>query len=154
MSRSGFTFMELMVVVVIVGVIAMIGFPKIKDAIDKTNVRSARSAAGTYVATARQAAIQRGCRGVVHFSAGASGKVWVTVCPRMSTTGSGTIDTIGVVSKLAKLYGVTLSQTRDSVQFDPRGLNLDNATTVTVRFAGTSGRTDSIVVNQLGKVVH
>jgi prepilin-type N-terminal cleavage/methylation domain-containing protein len=153
MRRTGFTFMELMVVVVIVGVIAMMGFPKIKDAIDKTNVRSARSAAGTYVATARQAAIQRGCRGVVHFSASA-GTLWVTVCPRLSTTGSGTIDTIGVVSMLAKLYGVTVSSTRDSVQFDPRGLNLDNTTTTTVQFAGASGRTDSIVVNQLGKVVH
>jgi prepilin-type N-terminal cleavage/methylation domain-containing protein len=153
MSRTGVTFLELMVVVVIVGVIAMMGFPKVKDAIQKTNVRSARVAAGTYVATARQAAIQRGCRGVVHFSASA-GTVWVTVCPRMSTTGSGTIDTIGVVSMLAKLYGVTLTGTQDSVQFDPRGLNLDNSTTITVRFAATSGTTDSIVVNQLGKVVH
>src|SRR6185295_18821290 len=104
MRNSGFTVLELMVTLVIVGVIAMVGFPKIKDAMDKTNVRSARVAAATYVATARAAAIQRGCRGVVHFSAGSSGTVWVTVCPRMVTAGSGTIDTIGVVSKLAKLY--------------------------------------------------
>jgi hypothetical protein len=55
---------------------------------------------------------------------------------------------------LAQLYGVTVSSTQDSVQFDPRGLNLDNTTTTTVQFAGASGRTDSIVVNQLGKVVH
>ena len=153
MSRTGFTFMELMVVVVIVGVIAMIGFPRINDAIQKTNVRSARAAASTSVATARAAAIQRGCRGVVHFS-GSAGTMWVTVCPRMSTTGSGTIDTIGVVNKLATLYNVTITETRDSVQFDPRGLNLDNATTTTVRFAGTSGTKDSIIVNQVGKVVH
>jgi prepilin-type N-terminal cleavage/methylation domain-containing protein len=154
MRRTGFTLLEVMLVVVIIGVIAMVGVPKMKDAIQKTNVRSARSATATYVSTARQAAIQRGCRGVVHFSSGASGTVWVTVCPRMSTTGSGTIDTIGVVSKMAKLYGVTMSETRDSVEFDPRGLNLNNATTVTVRFAGSMGTTDSIVVNQVGKVVH
>src|SRR5437899_3350667 len=78
-------------------------------------------AAGTYVATGRAAAIQRGCRGVVHFSASA-GTVWVTVCPRMATTGSGTIDTVGAVGQLGTLYNVTLSETQDSVQFDPRGL--------------------------------
>src|SRR6185295_6368870 len=127
MRRAGVTFLELMVVIVIIGVIAMMGFPKVRSAIQKTNVRSARVAAGTYVATARQAAIQRGCRGVVHFTAGANGTVWVTVCPRMTTAGSGTIDTVGVVSKLAKLYSVTMSQTLDSVQFDPRGLSITAA---------------------------
>jgi prepilin-type N-terminal cleavage/methylation domain-containing protein len=152
MSRTGVTFLELMVVIVVMGVLTMIGFPKIRDAIQKTNLRSARAAAGTYVATARQAAIQRGCRGVVHFSPSA-GTVWVTVCPRMSP-GSGSIDSIGVVSKLGQLYGVTITGTRDSVQFDPRGLNLDNSTTITVRFATTTGSSDSIIVNQLGKVVH
>jgi|SRR2546427_1372505 len=151
MRRSGFTMLELMVVIVIVGVLALVGFPKIKDAIQGTYVRSARVAAGTYVATARAAAIQRGCRGVVHFSASA-GTVWVTVCPRMATTGSGTIDTVGAVGQLGTLYNVTLSETQDSVQFDPRGLRLNNNST-TVSFTATSGAYDSIVINQLGKVV-
>jgi len=151
MRRSGFTMLELMIVIVIVGVLALVGFPKIKDAIQKTNVRSARVAAGTYVATARAAAIQRGCRGVVHFSASA-GTVWVTVCPRMATGGSGTIDTIGAVSMLGTLYNVTIATTHDSVQFDPRGLRL-NANTTTVKLTASSGAADSIVINQLGKVV-
>ena len=151
MRRRGFTMLELMIVIVIVGVLALVGFPKIKDAIQKTNVRSARVATGTYVATARAAAIQRGCRGVVHFSA-STGAVWVTVCPRMTTSGSGTIDTIGIVSQLGTLYNITLSETQDSVQFDPRGLRLNNTST-TVWFAATSGEQDSILINQLGKVV-
>jgi prepilin-type N-terminal cleavage/methylation domain-containing protein len=153
MGRRVFTLMEVMLVVVIIGVIAMVGLPRIKNAIQKTNVRSARVATGTYVATARQVAIQRGCRGVVHFSSGSAGTVWITVCPRMSTTGSGTIDTIGVVSKLATLYGVTMSETLDSVQFDPRGLSLTGARS-SVTFAATDGTQDSIVINLLGKVVH
>ena len=151
MRRRGFTMLELMIVIVIVGVLALVGFPKIKDAIQKTNVRSARVATSTYVATARAAAIQRGCRGVVHFSA-STGAVWVTVCPRMTTSGSGTIDTIGIVSQLGTLYNITLSETQDSVQFDPRGLRLNNTST-TVWFAATSGEQDSILINQLGKVV-
>lgn len=153
MTRSGFTIMELMVVVAIIGVIAMVGFPKIKNAIQKTNVRSARVATSTYVATARQAAIQRGCRSAVHFTSGSAGTVWVTVCPRMTPTGSGTIDTLGVVTKLAKLYNVSLSQTRDSVEFDPRGLSLTGLQS-SVTFAGTDGTRDSVVINMLGKVVH
>ncbi len=151
MGQRGFSLIELFTVLVLIGVITMIGFPRIRDALDKTNVRSARVAAGTYVATARAAAIQRGCRGVVHFSASA-GTVWVTVCPRMATGGSGTIDTIGAVSMLGTLYKVTLSDTRDSVQFDPRGLRL-NANTSSVTFTASSGAADSIVINQLGKVV-
>lgn len=153
MTRTGVTLLEVMVVLTIVGVFTLIGFPRIKDAIQKTNLRAARAAAGTYVATARQAAIQRGCRAVAHFSPSA-GTVWVTVCPRMSP-GSGSVDTIGVVSRLGQLYGVTMATSpRDSVQFDPRGLKFDNSTTMTVRFATTSGSNDSILVNQLGKVVH
>ena len=151
MGQRGFSLIELFTVLVLIGVITMIGFPRIRDALDKTNVRSARVAAGTYVATARAAAIQRGCRGVVHFSASA-GTVWVTVCPRMATGGSGTIDTIGAVSQLGTLYKVTLTETHDSVQFDPRGLRL-NANTTTVKLTASSGAADSIVINQLGKVV-
>ena len=151
MGERGFSLIELFTVLVLIGVIAMMGFPRIRDALDKTNVRSARVAAGTYVATARAAAIQRGCRGVVHFSASA-GTVWVTVCPRMATGGSGTIDTIGAVSMLGTLYNVTIATTHDSVQFDPRGLRL-NANTTTVKLTASSGAADSIVINQLGKVV-
>src|SRR5689334_23837265 len=44
-------------------------FPKIRQSLDKANVRSARVAVGTMAATARAAAIQRGCPAVIHFSA-------------------------------------------------------------------------------------
>jgi prepilin-type N-terminal cleavage/methylation domain-containing protein len=152
MTRRGFTLVELMVVVALIGVMTVIGLPKIRDALQKTNVRSARVATSTYVATARQAAIQRGCRGVVHFSAGSAGTVWAGM-PRMTVGGSGTIDTLGVVSKLGKMYNVTMSQTRDSVEFDPRGLSA-TGTQSSVTFAGTDGSRDSIVINALGKVVH
>src|SRR6266566_3464547 len=42
MRRSGFTTIEMVIVVVLIGIIAMIGFPKISKTLDKTNVRSAR----------------------------------------------------------------------------------------------------------------
>src|SRR5438309_409300 len=69
MKRSGFTTIEMVIVVVLIGLIAAIGFPKIRQSLDKANVRSARAAVGTLAATARAAAIQRGCPGVIHFLA-------------------------------------------------------------------------------------
>ena len=146
MRRSGFTMLELMIVIVIVGVLALVGFPKIKDAIQKTNVRSARVAAGTYVATARAAAIQRGCRSVLHFTVNT---VWVTTaCPT-------SVDTISGVQDLYVRFKVTMSASRDSVQYDPRGLSMDAFPSNTV--ARLTGRVttnqDSVMINPIGKVV-
>jgi prepilin-type N-terminal cleavage/methylation domain-containing protein len=149
MRRHGFTTIEMIIVVVMIGIIAVIGFPKIRRALDKTNVRSTRVFLGTAVATARAAAVQRGCRTAVHFSSG-MGTVWVTACSRANPAA---IDTIGGVADLASRYNVTLVATNDSIQFDPRGLSMTNATT-TVRITGaTSYGTDSVLVNQLGRVV-
>src|SRR5438034_4937855 len=80
----------MVIVVVLIGIIAMIGFPKISKTLDKTNVRSARDAVGTLAGTARAAAIQRGCRSVLHFTVNT---VWVTTaCPTSVDTISGVQD--------------------------------------------------------------
>src|SRR5947208_16506477 len=121
MRRLGFTTIELLIVIVLIGVIVTIGFPRIRRTLDKTNVRSARVYLGTAVATARAAAVQRGCRAAVHFTS--PGTVWVTACSRVTPAGT---DTIGGVVDLASRYKVTLAATSDSIRFDPRGLNMDN----------------------------
>ena len=150
MRRSGFTAIELMIVIILIGVIAAVGFPKVHAALDKTNVRSARVAVGTYAATARSLAIQRGCRAVLHFAYGASSGVWVTSC----RPGAMTIDTVGQVKNVYLDFNVTLSATRDSVQFDPRGLSLETVNTI-VSFTGNVGaNTDSVIIaGYTGKVV-
>ena len=146
MRRSGFTTIEMVIVVVLIGLIAMIGFPKISKMLDKTNVRSARDAVGTLAGTARAAAIQRGCRGVLHFT---SNTVWVTTaCPAK-------VDTVSGVQDLYARFKVTMSASRDSVQYDPRGLSLDgfNSNTV-VRLTGSvATNKDSVMINPIGKVV-
>src|SRR5207244_11441847 len=103
MRRIGFRTSELIIVVLMIGIIAVSGFPKIRRALDSTNVRSTRVFVGTAVATARAAAVQRGCRAVVHFSSGA-GTVWVTSCSRANPAA---IDTIGGVAGLAPPAHVT-----------------------------------------------
>jgi prepilin-type N-terminal cleavage/methylation domain-containing protein len=152
MRRSGFTTIEMLIVVAMIGVLAAIGFPQMRRALEKTNVRSARVFLGTAAATARASAVQRGCRAVVHFSSAASGTVWVTACPRRNP-GAGTVDTVGGVEQLGSRYNVTLTPTRDSVQYDPRGLSMDNVST-TVRIQGkVPAHKDSLFINTLGRVV-
>jgi type II secretory pathway pseudopilin PulG len=138
----------MVIVVVLIGIIAAIGFPKIRQSLDKANVRSARAAVGTFAAMARAAAIQRGCPGVLHFVA-TNATVWVT------TNCQTKVDTVAGVQQLGTRFKVTMVATRDSVRYDPRGLSLDNLTTNTVvRFTGSvSSNTDSTVINPLGKVI-
>ena len=147
-NRAGFTTIELVMVVIIIGVIATVAFPRIRGALEGQNVRSARAAGTTFVATARAAAVQRGCRGTLHMRA--DGRMWVTVCTVTPGVGK-TLDTLGPVEPVGERYSVTVAPSRDSVAFDARGLK-SGFERVTVVFA-TSNVRDSLVVNELGKVV-
>src|SRR2546430_17707916 len=107
MSRSGFTTIELIIVVAIIGIIALMGFPKIRRTLDKTNVRSARAAVSTLAVTARAAAIQRGCPAVVHFVA-TNATVWgATNCVAKGDTGSRG-------QQLGSPFTVSMAAARDS----------------------------------------
>ena len=153
MNRRGVTTIELVIAVILIGIIAAMGFPKIRTALDKTNVRSARVSIGTFVSTARAAAVQRGCKAVVHFAGGVTSRAWVTACPRLQP-GVGTVDTVAMIDNVATNFKVTMTFTRDSVQYDPRGLSMDNTTITVVRFTGgVASNTDSVLINQTGKVV-
>src|SRR5690242_1334663 len=139
MNKRGFTFIEIMIVMVIIGIIASFGIPRIRDSMIKTNIHSARVGFSLLAVTARQAAVSRGCRGVLHITNGTSGKVWVTVCK---------------LTGLASRYGVSIASTVDSIQYDPRGISI-GYTQAIVRFtaSGTTAK-DSAVVNAIGKVTH
>src|SRR5881409_2521321 len=149
MRRSGFTFVEILIVMIIIGLIAALGIPRIRSALQSQNVRSARAAVGTMVAKARAAAVQRSCRATLQLRS--AGTAWVTACKTTAIGATGALDTLGGVENVAGRWNLTMSETRDSVRFDPRGLNVDYQTTV-VRFVSGSIR-DSVIINQLGKVV-
>lgn len=152
MRQSGFTTIEMAIVVVLIGLLVGLSFPKIRQGLDKANVRSARVDITTFVALARNAGVRRGCTGVVHFAYGMQSRVWVTACPRYNP-GAGTVDTIASIDNLENRYSVSITSSADSLLFDPRGLSITGATAV-VRFTGNvNSSTDSVVINQLGKVV-
>src|SRR2546426_205672 len=77
MSRKGFSLIEMITVLVLIGIIAAIGFPRLRDALEKQNVRSAKALIATLAATARGAAIQRGCAATLNMTVDSA---WVTAC--------------------------------------------------------------------------
>ncbi|MGH7645763.1 MAG: type II secretion system protein [Gemmatimonadales bacterium] len=147
MRQSGFTMAESLVVMTLLGVVSTFGFPLIRNAVDRTSVRSGRMAVAALTAATRAAATQRGCRAVLHVTAGPNGHVWITACA-LRRAGQ---DTLGAIDPVAARFGVVLAPSRDSIQYDPRGLTMERA-------AATIGVSrgavyDSVAINELGKVV-
>jgi prepilin-type N-terminal cleavage/methylation domain-containing protein len=149
MRKRGFTFVEILIVMVLIGIIASLGIPRIRGAIFKQNVRSARVSVGTILAKARAAAVQRGCAASVHFTQGTSGTVWITVCKPNTTVG---FDTLGGVERIAARYSVTFTASTDSIRYMPNGIALNNNAGTTLKFV-SSTYSDSVIVNSVGKVV-
>src|SRR2546427_11168613 len=77
MGRKGFSTIEMIVVLILIGLIASIGFPRLRDGLEKQNVRSAKALVATLAATARGAAIQRGCSATLNLTVDS---IWGTAC--------------------------------------------------------------------------
>jgi prepilin-type N-terminal cleavage/methylation domain-containing protein len=147
MGKRGFTFIEILVVMILIGVLAVIGIPRLRGVVETNNVRGARVSVSTLVAKGRAAAVQRGCRATLHFSSGTDGTMWLTVC-KVNANG---LDTLGGVERIASRFNVTFTADRDSMAFDPRGISTNYVVT-TLRFTSNAVQ-DSIMINRVGKVV-
>jgi prepilin-type N-terminal cleavage/methylation domain-containing protein len=146
MGRKGFSTIEMIIVVILIGIIASIGFPRLRRGLEKQNIRSSKALIATLVATARGTAIQRGCRATLNFSADS---VWVTAC---GLTGNPPPSNVAVGSKklVGSAYRVTIASSNATIVYDPRGIStLFQPTTVQV--IGATYR-DSVLINELGKV--
>ena len=153
----GFTLLELMVVVVIVGVMLAIALRPLTKAFQKTNARSARVAASQSLALTRSAGIARGCGAVFHLQDSNSaftpnGKMWVTVCKATTIGAAGsTIDTLGRIDTLGKRFGATVTGTADSIQYDARGFTINYASGA-YAFSTPAGVRDSLTITSMGRV--
>lgn len=145
MKNAGFTVLELLIVLILIGVLTGLALPRLTTAAQKSNVRSTRIELASMVTRARAAAIQRGCVDSLHVSSSAA---WVTAC---KVVGSGR-DTVGPVDRIGSRFGVTLAASRADYGYDPRGL-LVGFSGGTIVITG-SGYTDSVVINNVGKVTH
>lgn len=145
MGRNGFSTIEMIIGLILIGLIAAIGFPRLRAGLEKQNVRSSKALIATLVATARGTAIQRGCAATLNMT---SDSIWVTACgvnPPAADVQVGTKKLIG------SEFSVTLVPSVANVIYDPRGI----ATVFqprTVRVIGPHYR-DSVMINEVGKVV-
>lgn len=144
MGRRGFSLIEMMFVFVLAGVILAIGFPRLKNGLEKQNIRSSKALLTTLVATARGTAIQRGCNATLNMT---GDSVWVTACgvnpPAVSVA-------VGTKKLVGSEFSVTLVPSTASIVYDPRGLRTTFQTS-SIRIVGAH-YTDSVIINQVGKV--
>lgn len=143
MNRSGFTLIEALVVIVLIGIVGAFAFPRIGRELERQNVRSARAALTTMHAKARATAIQRG-------------RAVALVCQNNELfilsqhPVTGAVDTVDRRDLMAN-YGVTLAATRDSLVFDPRGLGMEGGATTMV--VSRSGYADTVRITPVGSIV-
>ncbi len=141
-KRLGFTLVELMIAVVLMGIIAAIGAPKLASIRDKASVRSATQQVGAYVATTRAAAIRRGMR--ANFKTKGD-TMWIEIQQ------PGAPEVIAPRIPLSATFNVGMTSTTDSIVFDARGFAVNLAGTQ--KFVVTrSSASDSICVTRLGMV--
>ena len=142
MNRRGFSLIELLIVIVLIGAVTSFAIPMVRRGMGAGRVSGARIAVTTMNAKARAIAVQRS-RVVQLVVAGNE----VRLVSRHPVTNAVT-----VIERrdLYDVYGVTVASTRDTLQYDPRGLGLQSsATTIAV---SRGGYADTVVINPLGGI--
>ena len=148
---NGFTLVEMMIVVVLIGAILLIGWPKVASGLAKTNLRSSRTTVANMFAKARAFAMQSNRRTSINFN---GNNVVITASPRTLGGVGNTVDSIGGVEKLSEAYGVALTSSPATAQvaYDPRGFRSVGSPSVKFMLSRNS-KQDSVMVDALGRVV-
>lgn len=140
--RSGFTFVEVLMVMIVMALIFAIAYPKLTVLRARSNVASSMQRVAATVATAKQSAIARGTP--VKF--GVTGnQVFAVAFPY------GAADSVQRAFDVQAAYGTTLDGDKFEVTFDPRGLAAGFVDDKDI-IVNYGGRTDTLCVRMLGRV--
>lgn len=144
-KRSGFSLLELLIVIIVMGMLSMFAYPRLRGSTTGLSVRSARQQTTEMLVIARAAAVQNGSE-ARFIRAGNLIRVLVD--------SNGTFVTLSA-RDLYTEHGVTVAvggaAPRDTVRFDPRGLAIGLSGAATITFTNATV-TDSICVSKFGKV--
>ena len=152
MNKSGFSLLDVLIVVTFVGLLAGITFPRIADIQSRFAVRGSVMAFMSSYSLTRATAIREGGVAELHIDA-TNDRFWVEVDTTLA--GSGVMDTIGTVVDLGA-QGVTLSSTQSLLCFDGRGMPSSASgcamAGATIAFTYDS-QVDTILTTALGKIL-
>ena len=150
--RHGFTMIETIIVLTLIGIVAAIGGPKISAALQR---RTTASAADQFTLThslSRSTAIRYGRVAQLHIDS-AGRRFWIDV--DTSANGTGQRATIGYVRDVSA-SGLTMTSTRALLCFDALGLpaTTGSCEPPDARVVFSDGATaDTIATTALGKVL-
>jgi prepilin-type N-terminal cleavage/methylation domain-containing protein len=136
--RCGYTLLELVVVVAIVGLVTITGVRGLRHHLDRIAVRNAVADAAGALARARDEALARHAVVRVRIDTGAATLVLRARGERVA------------LYRLGHTHGVALSTSRDSIAFDARGLGYGAANLTLVARRGSAA--DTLVASRLGRV--
>lgn len=139
-GRSGFSLVEALIVIVIMGMILVIASPRVSAGLVRVNVGNARSATAALYGKTRIVALQRRKPATLNLS---GGRAWITV------PGAAKVDTVGAVTDLTAEYGVAMVTTANPTIL-PTGL-LSGNTAITVGFTKGYSK-DSLVISGYGRI--
>lgn len=152
MRKRGFTMIEMVMVLGLVGILAAIGGPKVAAALQR---RTTASAADQFTLThslVRSTAVRYARVAQLHIDAAGS-RFWVDV--DTSANGSGQRATIAYVRDVSA-SGLIMTSTRSLLCFDARGLpsTIGSCEPADARIIFADGATaDTIVTTALGKIL-
>ena len=142
-ARPGFTVIELLTVITIIGVVVAIAAPKMGKINRTADLRSSRDHLAAHIATARHIAIQRSTTTRMQR---AGNMVWVeTITPAGVTLSRDTLD-------LYAMFGTSISSTVTQIRFDPRGFSTGGAPRKFVIKSGADLK-DSVCVTGMGVIM-
>jgi prepilin-type N-terminal cleavage/methylation domain-containing protein len=140
-NRRGFSLVELMIVVVMMGIMTGIGYPRLRDQLARADLRAAAARVAAVYAQGRANAIQTGRTTTLNAT---GNRVWLT------TVVAGVLDTVGTVQHLDSMYKSTLTAGVATVDIDPRGIvNIGADDTLTVARGSYS---KLVIIGRYGRI--
>jgi len=144
---NGFTLIEMLIVLVIIGLSGLIALPKLNQAFAQSNVLSAKARLAALYNAARATAVSGNQTATLRIN---GNQVMVYATPRRKAPiGANTLDTIVRPTDLSSSFGVTLSGGYDSVRIASSGLGMDSAAIVLTKYTSI----DTLYISRYGRVL-
>lgn len=143
-KKAGFTLIEIVIVVVLIGTMVLIGMPRMMSAVEHNQVRGARTKVVALFNRARGYAIQRNRH--VTF--------WInpTMVVITESIPGGGVDTVKVEDFAPA--GIGLTTTATSIQIDSRGIATSLASLAATIVMSKGSHADTVRISGFGRVVN